>query len=354
MTAEAPVEVLLVDDSAVIRGIIARGLQSDTAIRVIGSASDGQNALAMLDALSPQVVVLDVEMPVMNGLEALPKILAKRPGIVVIMASALTRRHAGMSLKALQLGAADYVPKPDAAQGPAALAEFFDELRMKIKTLARAKSARGDRAELIRSTSVMSPALKRLRPTAIAIGSSTGGPPALQKICARLKGALTTPLFITQHMPPTFTAMLAEQLGQVSGASAYEGADGMIVKAGAIYVAPGGRHMLVERVGAQSLIRLSDAAPENFCRPAVDPMLRSLAAVYGAGLLSVVLTGMGRDGADGCVAVADAGGHVIAQDEASSVVYGMPGAAFRTGRCMAQLSLDEIGAYLAAGMERAR
>src|SRR5262249_44358919 len=162
----------------------------------------------------------------------------------------------------------------------------------------------------------------------IAIGCSTGGPPALQQICKQLNGALTTPLFITQHMPPTFTAMLAEQLGQLSGAPAFEGADGMVVRAGAIYVAPGGKHLTVERAGAQISIRLSDGVPEHFCKPAVDPMLRSLAAVYGAGLLAIILTGMGRDGAEGCVAVADAGGHFIAQDEASSVVYGMPGAAF--------------------------
>lgn len=349
MTAEAPVEVLLVDDSAVIRGMISRGLQGDPAIRVIGSASDGQNALAMLDALAPHVIVLDVEMPVMNGLEALPKILAKRPGTTVIMASALTRRHAGMSLKALQLGAADYVPKPDAAEGQAALTKFFDELRTKIKALSRSKIARegSSRAQVRAPTT-----LKKLKPKAVAVGCSTGGPPALQNICARLKGKLTTPLFITQHMPATFTAMLAEQLGQICAAPAFEGADGMSVQAGSIYVAPGGRHMVAERMGARVAIRLSDAPPENYCRPAVDPMLRSLAKVYGSDLLTVILTGMGRDGADGCVVVADSGGHVITQDEASSVVFGMPGAAFKTGRALAQLSLDEIGAYLADAMEQ--
>lgn len=354
MTAEAPVEVLLVDDSAVIRGAIARGLQSDASIRVVGSASDGQNALAMLDALAPQVVVLDVEMPVMNGLDALPKILAKRPETIVIMASALTRRHAGMSLKALQLGAADYVPKPDAADGAAGLQQFFDELRAKIKALARAKKTAATRVATAQANATTPLALKQIRPTAIAIGTSTGGPPALQKVCAQLRGALNLPLFITQHMPPTFTAMLAEQLGQVSGAPAFEGADGMLVKPGSIYVAPGGKHMLVERVAGQTLIRLSDGAPENFCKPAVDPMLRSLATVYGVGLLAVILTGMGRDGADGCVAVANAGGNFIAQDEASSVVYGMPAAAWKTGRAIAEMPLDRIGAYLAVGMERAR
>jgi two-component system chemotaxis response regulator CheB len=348
--AEAPVEVLLVDDSAIVRGLIARGLESDPDIRVIGSACDGKNALAMLDRLSPRVVVLDVEMPVMNGLEALPKIMAKRPGVKVIMASALTRRHAAMSLKALELGAADYVPKPEASGGTTALTSFFEELRAKIKILARAKSASSPRAI---PNCVSTPAvLHRIAPAAFAIGSSTGGPPALQKVCKELRGALTAPLFITQHMPATFTAMLAEQLGKISGVPAFEAEDKMPVRAGMIYVAPGGKHMLVDREAGQIVIRLSDDAPEHFCKPAVDPMLRSLASVYGSGLLAVILTGMGRDGADGCVAVADAGGHFIVQDEASSVVYGMPGAALKTGRAAAQLSLDEIATLLARGRKR--
>lgn len=351
MTAEAPVEVLLVDDSAVIRGVISRGLQADAGIRVVGSAGDGQSALGMLEALTPRVVVLDVEMPVMNGLEALPKILAKRPGTIVIMASALTRRHAGMSLKALELGAADYVPKPEATAGASALTHFLDELRLKIKTLARSNHTSRPAPRTLQPNVL---ALKQIKPAAIAIGSSTGGPPALQKLCARLKGVLSVPLFITQHMPPTFTAMLADQLGQIASAPAFEGTDGMVVSPGSIYVAPGGRHMLAERDGARVVIRLSDGPQENFCRPAVDPMLRSLSAVYGPGLLAAILTGMGRDGAEGCIAVANGGGHFIAQDEATSVVYGMPGAAFKTGRAMAQLSLEEIAAYLAGGMGRGR
>lgn len=335
---------MLVDDSAVTRGLIARGLQADATIRVSGMASNGQEALSLLQTQNPGVIVLDIEMPVMNGLEALPKILAKRPGVVVIMASSLTRRHAAITLNALQLGASDYVPKPDAAEGPGALPKFLDELRAKIKALTSARVAPAKPAVEARQLPLQ---LKLFKPTAIAIGSSTGGPPALNQVCARLGNGLKAPIFITQHMPPTFTAMLAEQLGKVSGAPAYEGADGMRVKAGAIYVAPGGKHMLVERKGAEVAIRLSDEPPEHFCRPAVDPMLRSIADVYGAGVLAIVLTGMGRDGADGAVAIANKGGLFIAQDEATSVVYGMPGAAFRTGRASAELSLDQIAAHLA-------
>ncbi|SUS03269.1 Chemotaxis response regulator protein-glutamate methylesterase of group 2 operon [uncultured Defluviicoccus sp.] len=342
--ATAPVGVLLVDDSAVVRGLIQRGVEADPDIRVLGAANNGQTAIDMAKALAPDVVLLDIEMPVMDGLEALPRILAARPGAAVIMASALTHRHAGMSFRALQLGAADYVPKPDAANGQGAMPAFLDELKTKIK--AHGRGANVAKPPALRAA----PHLRKLKPAAIAIASSTGGPPALLKVFAGVKGRLTCPVFITQHMPATFTAMLAEQLARVAGIPASEGVSGTAVAPGHIYVAPGGRHMLVERGPAGPVIELSDAAPENFCKPAADPMLRSLAKVYGPGLLVAMLTGMGRDGADGCVAVANAGGNFFVQDEASSVVWGMPGAAFRTGRAMGQLSLDAAADYLAAAM----
>lgn len=344
MGMHAPVGVLVVDDSAVIRGMISRGIGDDPSIRVVGAAADGQAALSMLGSTGPDVVLLDVEMPVMDGLAALPKILAARPQVSVIMASALTRRHAGLSLRALELGAADYVPKPEAAV-TGALPAFFEELKTKIKAHGRMRKAPAASAPRPAGG-----AFKSARATAVAIGSSTGGPPALLKVFARAKGAVRVPVFVTQHMPATFTAMLAAQLGQISNAPAFEGADGMAVRPGHIYVAPGGKHMLVEQSGGTAVLRLSDGPPEHFCKPAVDPMLRSLAKVYGAGLLTAVLTGMGRDGADGCVAVADAGGRFFVQDEESSVVWGMPGAAMRTGRAMGQLSLDQTAEFLAAAM----
>jgi len=339
----APINVVLVDDSAVVRGLIARALADDPEMRIVGSAGDGQAALAVLRATAADVVVLDVEMPVMDGLAALPKLLEAEPGVAVIMASALTRRHADMSLRALRLGAADYVPKPQAG----ADAAFFEELKTKIK----AHGARVRRAcAPAPKAAPANPALWRCTPRAVAIGASTGGPPALLHIFARAKGKIRTPVFITQHMPATFTAMLAEQIAQVSGAPACEGGEGMRVRAGCVYVAPGGSHMVAERDANGVVLHLSDAPPENFCKPAVDPMLRSLAKAYGRDLLAAVLTGMGRDGADGCVAVADAGGRFFVQDEASSVVWGMPGAAFRTGRAMGQLNLTEAAAYLADAM----
>ncbi len=345
----APLGVLVVDDSAVVRGIVQRGIGADAEISVLGVANDGAHAIELARKLSPDVVLLDVEMPVMDGLEALPKLLALKPGLSVIMASALTQRHADLSFKALRLGAADYVPKPEASAGNLGLTQFFDELRAKIKVHGR-KARQGLRSPAASEPMAAPAAFPLLRPDIVAIGSSTGGPPALLKIFAAAKGAVRVPVFITQHMPPSFTAMLAQQLGQVSGARAFEGADNMRVEAGCIYVAPGGAHMLVERRAEGVVVKLSDGPPENFCKPAVDPMLRSLAKVYGRGVLASILTGMGRDGADGCVAVADAGGAFFAQDESTSVVWGMPGAAFRTGRAMGQLPLDATAAYLARAM----
>jgi two-component system chemotaxis response regulator CheB len=333
-------DVLLVDDSAVVRGLIQRGLAGDEGLRVVGAVSDGQQAVDFVRARKPDVVLLDVEMPVMDGLAALPKILALSPRSAVIMASALTRRHAGLSFRALQLGAADYVPKPDAADGSGAMPAFLLELKAKIKAHAKKPAP-------IATAAMRPPQLQRLRPAAIAIASSTGGPPALLKIFSQLKGAITTPVFITQHMPATFTAMLAEQLGNASGAPAFEAAEGMTVLPGRIYVAPGGAHMLVERKGGQVVIRLSSGPEENFVRPAADPMLRSLAKTYGPGVLAVILTGMGRDGASGSEAVCASGGAFFTQDEASSVVWGMPGAAYKTGKAMAQAPLACIAPYLA-------
>lgn len=339
-----PISVMLVDDSAVVRGIISRGLANDPEIRVVGSAGDGKEALTLATSVKPEVVLLDVEMPVLGGLEALPLLLRSLPGVTVIMASALTKRHAGLSLRALEQGAADYVPKPDAADGEAGLARFFEELKLKIKAARRKPHAAPSRAAATRL--VPGPGVK-----AVAIGASTGGPPVLLKIFSEARGMIKTPVFITQHMPPSFTETLAQQLGRAANAPACEPTDGQAVEPGTIYVAPGGWHMIAQRDGARIVLHRSDAPPEHYCRPSVNPMLRSLSAVYREGLSVAILTGMGSDGMEGCLAVADARGRFVVQDESTSVVWGMPGAAFRTGRAKGALPLAEMSAYLGLAMK---
>ncbi len=343
--------VVVVDDSAVVRGLIAASLEKDPDIEVVATAANGRIAVDGLAAWDPDVVILDIEMPVMDGMTALPLLLAISPDVKIIIASTLTLRGAEISLKALAAGAAECMAKPQAASLRGA-DEFRRELVEKVKALGqgrrrRSTVARPTAAPVVRKPPPV-PAVVTLRamsaeiPQAIAIASSTGGPQALFKVSPALKN-LRQPIFITQHMPPTFTTLLADHLGKLTGRPAREAADGMAVEAGSTYVAPGDFHMLIEREKDGFRLRLSKAAPENFCRPSADPMLRSLVACYGRRLLCVVLTGMGQDGLEGCRAAVAAGAGVVAQNEATSVVWGMPGAVATAGLCSQVLPIDEIG-----------
>ncbi|HWA41679.1 MAG TPA: chemotaxis response regulator protein-glutamate methylesterase [Hypericibacter adhaerens] len=356
-----PVRVMVVDDSAVIRGLISKALEADPAIKVMHSASNGQMAVDIVQRSNVEVVVLDVEMPVMDGLTALPKLLAAKPGLQVVMASTLTRRNADISLQALAAGAADYVAKPSSSELVSAEA-FKRELTAKVKALGQAyrrkhpDSATAAPTLVRRSVAPAAPAgppapIKlraeaTLQPEILAIGSSTGGPQALFKVLGGLGGKAELPILVTQHMPATFTAILAEHIAQASKIPTAEARDGEPVLRGRIYVAPGDIHMTVAIEDGRKVIRLVKSAPENFCRPAVDPMLRSVAAAYGARTMVLILTGMGSDGQKGSATVVAAGGTVVAQDEASSVVWGMPGAVAKAGLCSAVLPLPEIAPYL--------
>jgi two-component system chemotaxis response regulator CheB len=360
----APFRIMVVDDSAVIRGLLIRSLESDPQIHVVASVRDGSLALNAVMQHDIEVVILDIEMPVMDGLTALPKIIAARPGIKVIMASTLTRRNADISLQALSAGAADYVTKPGSTALTSA-EDFKRELLAKVKALARARRNSAGSAQPVAQPLVQTPAARApvaavavprrivLRHSnaepfeALAIGSSTGGPQALFALLSAIRGRVNAPIFVTQHMPATFTTILAEHINRVSGWPAAEGVDGEVVKPGRVYVAPGSFHMVIETQATQQrVIRLTSTPPENFCRPSVDPMLRSLARIYGRRLLTVILTGMGHDGLAGGEAVTAAGGAVIAQDEATSVVWGMPGAVATAGICSAVLPLPELGPYI--------
>ncbi|WP_442490256.1 protein-glutamate methylesterase/protein-glutamine glutaminase [Kiloniella sp. GXU_MW_B19] len=375
-------QVMVVDDSAVIRGLLTRTLESDPAIKVVESVANGEIAVRRLEAdpAKIDVVVLDIEMPVMDGIEALPKLLQAKPGLQVIMASTLTRKNAEISMKALSLGAADYLPKPTSSGSLTRADDFKRELVEKVKALGAAakgmrtrivvgpqKTEQGPEPEVARRPAApaaktaaapqraVSPAAATpgagkqvslrpfgsAKPDVIAIGSSTGGPQALFEVLGNL-GTTTQPVVITQHMPATFTTLLAEHISRVSPMPCKEGVDGEIVKGGHIYLAPGGYHMVFEKQGTNLVLRLNQDAPENFCRPSVDPMVRSLSAIYGSRLLVVILTGMGSDGLRSSEIVTAAGGSVVAQDEKSSVVWGMPGAVATAGLCSAVLPLKEL------------
>ena len=352
-TVAGPIRVMVVDDSAVIRTVITRILEEDSQVRVVATAGNGQIAVDQLSANDIDVIILDIEMPVMDGLTALPKLLEAEPGIKIIMASTLSTRNADISIRALHAGAADYVPKPTSARDIRTGDEFRRELLTKVKTLGAVRRRRRSAARGGGPPSGPSPAkpiaLRKagpVRPVVLAIGSSTGGPQALFAVLGGLNLDIQQPILITQHMPPTFTTILAEHIARASGRPCAEAKDGEVIKPGHIYVAPGDFHMVVEANKAQRVFRLSKAPPENFCRPAVDPMLRSMAKVFGPGVLSVILTGMGHDGLNGGEAVAKAGGTVIAQDEESSVVWGMPGAVATAGLCSAVLPIKELAPYI--------
>jgi two-component system chemotaxis response regulator CheB len=361
----APIRVLVVDDSHVIRGLLSRSLGSDPGIKVVATASNGKMAIDEVGRSEIDVVVLEIEMPVMDGMTALPQLLAARPGMQVIMASTLTLKGASISLKALSKGAADYVPKPTSTGEIHSTEDFKRELISKVKSWgAVARRRRSSAARFGTEPAVSAPRrypagpikLREVptlfRPDCIAIGSSTGGPQALFKVFQTMGKVPNLPIFVTQHMPATFTTILAEHLGQASGMPAAEAKDGEPVAPGRIYVAPGDFHMTVQSEGGRRVLRLDKNPPENFCRPAVDPMLRSLAKAYNGKVLAVILTGMGQDGLRGGKDISAAGGVVAAQDEATSVVWGMPGAVTSAGLCSAVLPLSDIGPYVRKAISR--
>jgi len=363
---QTPLRVMIVDDAVVVRGLVSRWLEEE-GFQVAASLRTGRDAVNQIERVNPDVVVLDVEMPELDGISALPLLLEKKRDLVVIMASTVTRRNAEVSLRALALGAADYVPKPESNRGVTTSPEFRRELIEKIRTLGRRR--RGHAQPGARAPSAV-PSLRavgapierppigsvapiKLRPFSpvmprvLLIGSSTGGPQALNAVVSRIRPIVDcAPVLITQHMPPMFTTILAEHLARSAERPAREAVDGETIRPGTIYVAPGGRHMRVIQRDGGPAIALDEGPLINFCRPAVDPLFASAAEVYGCAALAVILTGMGTDGAQGAADIAATGGSVIAQDEATSIVWGMPGSAAHAGVCSAVLPLDDIAPRL--------
>ena len=402
---EKPYRVMVVDDSAVVRNAFRQLVENCSNAKLVDLAVDGQHALRIIARAAMgeepvELVLLDIEMPVMDGLTALPRILAVDPAPKVLMSSALTSKGASITMQALELGACDYLCKPTSRDGffnggfaaeleskiscwgrvvrrgsslpvptstgasrpvprmsptevsgaprpvfarvgassPGARREMMDE-----RAVGEAREARVDEARRHPIRAATGMANRVSGPGALAVGSSTGGPQAVLALMSDGGLGRDVPIFLTQHMPATFTAILAEQIARASGRECHEGVHGEVVSAGTIYVAPGGRHMEVvrERDG-RVVISLTDEPPENYCKPAVDPMLRSLARAYGAGLCAIILTGMGQDGMIGCRHVREAGGRVIVQDPDSSVVWGMPGAVAKDGLADAVVPVGEM------------
>lgn len=362
--------VLITDDSAVVRGLISNMLSELDGVTVIGSAANGQMAIDMYKRLTPDIMIMDIEMPVKDGMTALKEILDHDPQAQIVMCSTLSQKNAETSLKALQIGAIEYIAKPSTSSEVNSSEEFRNTLKRVVKAIpprrAQDTSYKSDttakaRADAKSSSAQPSTSIPKVyagdftlraeplaswKPKILAIGSSTGGPQAIFALLKHLKN-LPVPLVITQHMPATFTAILAQHIQSQTGISCTEADDGTLLQAGHAYLARGGKHMTFKkREDGAVIIKLNDGPPENFCKPAVDPMLRSIAEIYGGRSLCAILTGMGHDGLEGARQLVSQGGFVYAQDSASSVVWGMPGAVAKANICSGVLSIEDLGQKL--------
>ncbi len=353
------IRVMLVDDSAVIRGILSKTLESDPLIKVVSSVANGEVAVSNVKQAKPHIIILDIEMPVMDGLTALPKLLERCPSAKIIMFSSLTEKGAVVTLKALTLGAVECLVKPTSSQETGEGTDFQKNIQNLIKGLVSPaeRSTPNTPRETVRAA-VATPAPRpesgvpislqqgagvyQGKPDILAIGSSTGGPQALFEVIKSFTG-FDIPIVITQHMPATFTKILAEHIQQQTTVPTHEGEEGMVIEKGHAYVAPGGYHMKIVQKGEQLIVKLDHGPPENFCKPAVDPMFRSVIEIFGNKVLGLILTGMGSDGLGGGKLLVEKGGRLIAQDEESSVVWGMPGAVATAGLCNQVLPLSDIG-----------
>ncbi len=354
------IRVLVVDDSPLIREIISDNVAAASGMEVVGKASGGRQALRMIEKQAPDVVTLDVQMPGMDGLETLVAILASNP-LPVIMVSALTQRGADVTLKALEQGAMDYVAKPEGTAG--SKQALGDELIRKIRTMAgtdvrRMLQIRKDRAlrakRKIKQTPEPTAAANSgmdLSDKCIAIGISTGGPPALTGLFESLTPP-TPPVVVVQHMPSDFTKSFAWRLNSISKLTIHHAATGDVLSPDHVYIAPGGTHLCLQGVAGKVKVRIRDGEYVSGHRPSVDVMMKSAAQFFGDRCLGVVMTGMGRDGSDGCGAIRAAGGFVLGQDEATSDVYGMNKVAFTEGNVDRQFSLDDAAGTLATQVRR--
>jgi two-component system chemotaxis response regulator CheB len=356
------IRILVVDDSVVVRRMVSDALSADPQLEVVGAAANGKIALAKIPQVNPDIIILDVEMPELDGLATLGCIRKTLPTLPVIMYSTLTERGAEATLEALSRGATDYVTKPS---NVGSAAKALETIRTQLVPKIKAICSRVAGMELPVTSAVSAPVSKSFslrnalprrveRIDIVAIGVSTGGPNALADLIPTLPGDFPVPVVIVQHMPPVFTRLLAERLAAKSQIGVAEGYPGAVLKPGCAWIAPGDYHMIVERDRDRVALRTHQGLPENSCRPAVDVLLRSVAEIYKPNTLAVVMTGMGQDGLRGCERVFELGGQILAQDEASSVVWGMPGFVAKAGLADQVLPLDQIGPEIIRRVRKGR
>jgi two-component system, chemotaxis family, protein-glutamate methylesterase/glutaminase len=338
------IRMLVVDDSASVRSLMVRALGEDPALEIVGTAANGSIGLAKTQQLNPHVITLDIEMPGMNGLEMLKRVRAEFPDVVVIMSSTLTAPGATATLDALLLGANDYVTKPAHCTSVAeSVATMQAELLPKIKQFfAVAGTAGGSKSTVSQRPSATASVFHPVRREVLAIGVSTGGPTALSAIMPQFPVPFPYPVLIVQHMPALFTQLLAERLQRLTKLRVEEATHGGLAEPGKVLIAPGGRHMRLERSEGRTLVTLEETPPRNSCRPSVDVLFESVNEVYGRSAIAAVLTGLGQDGLRGAEVLKASGAYIIAQDEATSVVWGMPGFVVRAGLADAVVPLDEL------------
>lgn len=356
MAARPPKRILIVDDSAVMRSLLRSVISADPGLAVAGTAADGSSALSSISLIRPDLILLDVEMPVMDGLVTLREMRHRGHKMPVIMCSSLTQSGAKVTIEALASGASDYVAKPVGhSSREQALAALAHELLPKIHALAGRATSQPAAAPSGRAVIAIPqppPVAQSITaaPSVVVIGVSTGGPAALDVLLPALPPGFPLPVLIVQHMPEVFTRLLAERLNQKSALRVSEASEGAPVQPGTVLIARGGWHMEVTAAahsGAAPTIHINQDLPENHCRPAADVLLRSAARVYGSGVLAVILTGMGSDGLAGCRLIHGQGGTIIAQDQPTSTVWGMPGAVTQAGLAHRVLPLGSIAAEIA-------
>jgi len=340
------IRVLIVDDSSVVRRTLKTVLLSDPDFSIVGAGSDGKEGIELALKLKPDLVILDVDMPRMNGLEVLAELKKKNPELAIIMFSSLVQKGSVITLDAISLGADDYFCKPSTGSAEETIELLKKDFLPRLRAIFKKNQSSSGVIDLPQAAKkVLKENIKSVTPKILAIGVSAGGPEALKVLLTALP-PLPVPAVITQHMPAGFTKSLADHLNSQTRHPVTEAVDGDTLVVGKFLLAPGDYHMVLEPCLAGNKVRLNQNPPENYCRPAVDPMLRSVAKIYGASALTVILTGMGQDGLEGCKVIHKAGGKILVQDQATSVVWGMPGSVFKEGLAEEALSIHDLSAAI--------